>query len=65
VREAAAALVLVHNHPSGEPAPSREDREVTRRLVRAGEVVGVRVVDHVVVAERGYYSFREAGELPE
>jgi DNA repair protein RadC len=65
LREAAAALVLVHNHPSGDPSPSPEDREVTERLVRAGELLGVRVVDHVIVAERGYHSFREAGELSE
>ena len=63
VRESAAALVLVHNHPSGDPTPSGEDFEVTRRLVEAGELLGIRVMDHVVVAERGFYSFREHGEL--
>ena len=63
VRQSAAALVLVHNHPSGDPAPSSEDRRVTERLLRAGEVLGIRVLDHVVVAEHGYYSFNEAGEL--
>jgi DNA repair protein RadC len=61
LRESAAALVLVHNHPSGDPAPSAEDREVTARLVRAGELLGVPVLDHVVVAERGYTSLRETG----
>ncbi|MFT5441519.1 MAG: DNA repair protein RadC [Myxococcota bacterium] len=63
IRESAAAIVLIHNHPSGEPAPSSEDREVTRRLASAGKLMGVRVVDHVIVAERGYFSFCEAGEL--
>jgi DNA repair protein RadC len=63
VREASAAIVLVHNHPSGDPSPSPEDREVTRRLVRAGEILGIRVLDHVVIAEHGFYSFRESGEL--
>jgi len=63
VREAAAALLLVHNHPSGDPSPSREDREVTQRLAEAGRVLGIKVIDHVVVAEQGYFSFREAGEL--
>jgi len=63
LREAAAALVLVHNHPSGDPTPSAEDREVTTRLARAGEILGIRVVDHVVVAERGYSSLREEGLL--
>ena len=63
IRESAAALILVHNHPSGDPAPSREDREVTRRLVEAGRVIGIRVIDHVVVAESGYYSFQAEGEI--
>lgn len=59
----AAALVLVHNHPSGDPTPSAEDRAVTGRLSRAGDLLGVRVVDHVVIAERGFCSLREAGLL--
>jgi len=63
LRACAASLVLVHNHPSGDPTPSAEDREVTTRLSRAGEILGVRVVDHVVVAERGYCSLREEGLL--
>ncbi|MDP6977868.1 MAG: DNA repair protein RadC [Myxococcota bacterium] len=63
LRASAAAIVVVHNHPSGDPAPSTEDREVTRRLERAGRLIGVRVLDHVVVAERGYFSFRESGEM--
>jgi DNA repair protein RadC len=65
LREAAAAIILVHNHPSGDPAPSREDVEVTRRLARAGEILGIPVLDHVVVAERGYVSLREQGHLAE
>jgi DNA repair protein RadC len=63
LREGAAALVVVHNHPSGDPAPSVEDREVTRRLVQAGALLGVPLLDHVVVAERGWVSLREQGEL--
>jgi DNA repair protein RadC len=63
IRRSAAALVLVHNHPSGDPTPSAEDRAVTARLASAGEVLGIRIVDHVVVAEHGYHSFNEAGEL--
>lgn len=62
LREAAAALVLVHNHPSGDPTPSPEDREVTGRLVRAGDLLGIRVLDHVIVAERGFVSLRETGD---
>jgi len=65
IRCAAAAILLVHNHPSGDPTPSTEDRAVTRRLSTSGELLGIRVVDHVIVAEDGYFSFREAGELGE
>ncbi len=66
LREGAAALVLAHNHPSGDPTPSPEDREVTDRLVEAGGLLGVPVLDHVVVAERGFVSLREtpAGAAP-
>jgi DNA repair protein RadC len=63
LREAAAAVILVHNHPSGDPTPSREDHEVTERLVEVGEILGVPVLDHVIVAERGYVSLRQDGEL--
>lgn len=65
LREAAAALVLVHNHPSGDPAPSKEDRDVTARLQHAGEVLGIPVLDHVIVAEQGFVSLREEGLLPD
>ena len=60
----ATAIVLVHNHPSGDPEPSPEDVEITRRLCAVGELVGIRVVDHVVVAEGGYVSFLERGMIP-
>jgi DNA repair protein RadC len=62
IRAAAAAVLLVHNHPSGDPTPSAEDRTVTERLVSAGELLGIRVVDHLIVSETGHFSFREAGE---
>ena len=61
IREAAAAIVLVHNHPSGDPEPSPEDLEITRRLASVGELVGIRVQDHVVIGDGGYVSFRERG----
>jgi DNA repair protein RadC len=59
--EAAAAVILVHNHPSGDPSPSAEDRAVTRQLRTAGSTVGIEVLDHVVVGEARYVSFVEAG----
>ncbi len=62
IRCAAGSLLLVHNHPSGDPRPSAEDRAVTSRLRAAGELLGIQVVDHVIVAVGGYFSFREAGE---
>jgi DNA repair protein RadC len=63
IQSAAAALVLVHNHPSGDPTPSGEDRSVTQRLLEAGRVIGIEVIDHVIVAEGGFHSLREAGDL--
>ena len=54
----AAAVVLVHNHPSGDPEPSEEDLSITKRLVEAGELLGIGVLDHVIVASRGVISFR-------
>jgi DNA repair protein RadC len=58
ILQAAASLVLVHNHPSGDPEPSEEDLGITRRLVEVGELVGIGVLDHVIVAGRGTVSFR-------
>ncbi len=60
----ASAIVLFHNHPSGDPTPSHDDLALTERLVRAGEVMGIRVADHLVLAHQQYYSFLEAGRLP-
>jgi len=57
----AAGVILYHNHPSGDPTPSREDRDFTRRLASASEAVGVRLLDHIVVGREGCVSFREAG----
>lgn len=61
VRDAAAAVILAHNHPSGDPAPSREDVELTRRLRDAGELMGIRVLDHVIVGAQSHFSFADAG----
>lgn len=64
LRESAAAILVLHNHPSGDPQPSREDHEVTRRLVRAGEILGIRVVDHLVLGGESFTSFARTGQLP-
>ncbi len=63
IRWSAAAVVLLHNHPSGDPAPSADDLEITRRLAEVGSVVGIRVVDHVVIGDGAYVSFADRGLL--
>lgn len=63
IRRSAHAVILAHNHPSGDPTPSREDREVTTRLVQAGKLIGIEVLDHLVVGQGRYTSFRERGLL--
>jgi DNA repair protein RadC len=63
VVEGAAALILVHNHPSGDPTPSGEDRAVTRQLARAGRTLGIHVLDHVVVGDGRYHALSQEGPL--
>jgi DNA repair protein RadC len=58
ILHSAASVVLVHNHPSGDPEPSEEDLSITRRLVEVGDLVGIGVLDHVIVGSRGLVSFR-------
>lgn len=62
VRERAASVILVHNHPSGDPSPSAEDREVTKRLRSAGGILGIAVLDHVIIGNVSFYSFREESD---
>lgn len=57
----AAGIILVHNHPTGDPSPSSEDITITRRLKEAGELLGIKVLDHVIVGDREYISFVERG----
>jgi DNA repair protein RadC len=63
VRDSTAALIFLHNHPSGDPQPSREDRECTTRLLQAGRIIGIRVLDHVILGHAEYFSFADAGLL--
>ena len=58
-----SAIILCHNHPSGDPCPSPDDVHLTRRLVDAGTLLGVDVLDHIIVGDGRYYSFKEAGRL--
>lgn len=59
----AAGIILVHNHPSGDPEPSREDIELTRQLVRAGELVGIGVFDHLILGDRNWISLKQKGMM--
>ena len=63
VKNSAAAIILVHNHPSGDPTPSEEDIRVTRRLAEAGLLVGIGVLDRVVIGDGSFVGFREKGLL--
>ncbi len=63
IRKSAASIVLVHNHPTGVPTPSREDIEVTERFVDAGRLVGIDVLDHVIIGDGRFESLRETGYL--
>jgi DNA repair protein RadC len=59
----AAAIVVFHNHPSGDPTPSPEDKDLTQRLAAAGVLMGIDMIDHVVLGDGRYWSFKEMGEL--
>jgi DNA repair protein RadC len=63
IAERAAAVILVHNHPSGDPTPSAEDRAVTQQLVAAGRLLDIPVHDHIIIGRGRYVSFAEAGLL--
>ena len=58
VSSSAASVIFVHNHPSGDPEPSKEDVELTKRLVKAGEIVGIDVLDHIIVCDKSYLSLK-------
>ena len=59
----AASICLVHNHPSGDPTPSADDDLLTMRMVACGDLMGIPVLDHIIVAEQGFFSYREANRL--
>lgn len=63
ILDGAAGVIAVHNHPSGVLDPSREDKDITRRLRDAGNLIGIPLLDHLIVSKDGYYSFQEKGEL--
>lgn len=63
IKEAAAAIIVAHNHPSGDAFPSKEDIETTKRIKEAGSIIGIELLDHVIIGSSGYISLKEAGYL--
>jgi DNA repair protein RadC len=63
IGKAAAGIILVHNHPSGDPSPSDEDVRLTKRITQAGHIMGIELIDHLIIAENGCYSFKQSGAL--
>jgi len=64
IKDSAAAVIIAHNHPSGQLEPSDEDRSITRRLTDAGEIIGIPILDHIIFTRRGYMSFKDLGLMP-
>ncbi|MEE9591112.1 MAG: DNA repair protein RadC [Thermodesulfobacteriota bacterium] len=63
IKDSAASVIFVHNHPSGDPTPSREDMDITKRLKEIGELLGVKVLDHIIIGDGRYMSFADEGVL--
>ncbi len=63
LQNCAVSLICAHNHPSGDPAPSREDRDFTRDLCRAAGIMQMKMLDHIIIGDNNYYSFADSGEL--
>lgn len=63
IKHSAGGIILVHNHPSGDCSPSQQDLDITKRLVEAGKLIGIEVMDHVIIGGSGYTSFKERGLL--
>lgn len=63
VKRSAASIICVHNHPSGDPTPSQEDIQVTRRLVDSGKMIGIELLDHLIIGDRKFVSLKEKGYL--
>ncbi|MCR2045009.1 RadC family protein [Anaerosalibacter massiliensis] len=59
IKRSANSIILIHNHPSGDPTPSREDIQITNRLIETGNIVGIKVLDHIIIGDNRYLSFRE------
>ena len=62
-KKSANKMILMHNHPSGDPTPSSEDINITKRLISAGQIVGIEILDHVIIGDGSFYSFKENGQI--
>ena len=63
IKESASAIILIHNHPSGDPSPSREDLNLTQKLVNGGELLGIPILDHIIIGKGDYYSFADHRQI--
>ena len=63
IKKSANSIILLHNHPSGNPTPSEEDIRITERLICSGEIIGIEVLDHIVIGDGEYYSLKEEGDI--
>ncbi len=63
IKKSANKMILIHNHPSGDPSPSMEDINITKRLISAGQIIGIEVLDHVIIGDGKFYSFKENGQI--
>jgi len=63
IKESAASFVLLHNHPSGDPTPSQQDIEITHRLNKTGQIIGIKMLDHIIIGDNSFYSFSDEGLL--
>ena len=61
IKNSASSVIIAHNHPSGDPQPSEDDLAITKRLVEAGKILGIEVIDHIIVTKDGYFSFKDKG----
>lgn len=63
IKNSAASIVLIHNHPSGDPTPSEQDNEVTQLLINSGDMLGIKVIDHLIIGNNNFYSFKEKSKI--
>ena len=63
VRHSASAIIVMHNHPSGDPEPSAEDIAITEQLIEAGRILGIRMLDHIILGANSFHSFKDNGQI--